>query len=92
MAGPDRFIRNEGVAPWEINLAAFLADLNTNVWDRLRPGTRICSRAALRIEAQLSTTLGHSSSIGTTRATITVCEPCLTCSASPGANALQTTE
>jgi hypothetical protein len=30
---PDSFIRNEGVGSWEINLAAFLADLNTNQWD-----------------------------------------------------------
>jgi hypothetical protein len=29
----DIFIRNEGVGSWEINLAAFLADLNTNEWD-----------------------------------------------------------
>ena len=29
----DGFFRNQGVAPWEINLAAFLADLNTNAWD-----------------------------------------------------------
>jgi hypothetical protein len=29
----DGFFRNEGVGSWEINLAAFLADLNTNQWD-----------------------------------------------------------
>jgi hypothetical protein len=29
----DNFVRNEGVGSWEINLAAFLADLNTNEWD-----------------------------------------------------------
>jgi hypothetical protein len=28
----DVFIRNESVGSWEINLAAFLADLNTNEW------------------------------------------------------------
>ena len=28
----DGFFRNQGVGPWEINLAAFLCDLNTNVW------------------------------------------------------------
>ena len=28
----DVFLRNQGVGSWEINLAAFLADLNTNVW------------------------------------------------------------
>ncbi len=28
----DGFARNQGVGTWEINLAAFLADLNTNVW------------------------------------------------------------
>ena len=29
----DGYFRNQGVGTWEINLAAFLADLNTNVWD-----------------------------------------------------------
>jgi hypothetical protein len=28
----DGFLRNQGVGTWEINLGAFLADLNTNVW------------------------------------------------------------
>jgi len=28
----DRFYRNQGVGSWELNLAAFLRDLNTNVW------------------------------------------------------------
>ncbi len=28
----DGFVRNQGVGPWEINLAAFLHDLNTNAW------------------------------------------------------------
>ena len=28
----DGFLRNQGVGTWEINLAAFLADLNTNLW------------------------------------------------------------
>jgi hypothetical protein len=32
---PDGFFRNQGVGSWEINLAAFLADLNTNEWDTL---------------------------------------------------------
>ena len=31
--GNDVFLRNQGVGSWEINLAAFLADLNTNQWD-----------------------------------------------------------
>ncbi|MGD0253057.1 MAG: hypothetical protein ABSC01_10225, partial [Verrucomicrobiota bacterium] len=31
----DRFFRNEGVGSWEINLAAFLADLNTNEWGQI---------------------------------------------------------
>jgi hypothetical protein len=41
----DTFMRNQGVGSWEINLAAFLADLNTNQWetatapyDYLEPG------------------------------------------------------
>jgi hypothetical protein len=29
---PDGFFRNQGVGSWELNLAAFLADLNTNYW------------------------------------------------------------
>jgi hypothetical protein len=28
----DAFLRNQGVGSWELNLAAFLADLNTNQW------------------------------------------------------------
>ena len=32
VAGQDFFMRNQGVGSWEINLAAFLADLNTNIW------------------------------------------------------------
>src|SRR6185295_11866148 len=28
----DGFVRNEGVGSWEINLAGFLVDLNTNLW------------------------------------------------------------
>jgi hypothetical protein len=31
----DIFIRNEGVGSWEINLAAFLADLNTDEWGQV---------------------------------------------------------
>ncbi len=33
--GKDFFFRNEGVGSWEINLAAFLADLNTNEWGQI---------------------------------------------------------
>jgi hypothetical protein len=29
----DGYFRNQGVGSWEINLAAFLTDLNTNYWD-----------------------------------------------------------
>jgi hypothetical protein len=32
------FMRNQGVGTWEINLAAFLADLNTNAWWNPFPG------------------------------------------------------
>jgi Flp pilus assembly protein TadG len=32
-SGSDEFMRNQGVGSWEINLAAFLTDLNTNQWD-----------------------------------------------------------
>jgi hypothetical protein len=31
----DYYARNQGVGSWEINLAAFLTDLNTNEWDPL---------------------------------------------------------
>jgi hypothetical protein len=33
--GFDFFFRNQGVGSWEINLAAFLADLNTNQWGQV---------------------------------------------------------
>jgi hypothetical protein len=33
--GYDGFLRNQGVGSWEINLAAFLTDLNINQWDPL---------------------------------------------------------
>jgi len=33
-AANDGYMRNEGVGAWEINLAAFLSDLNTNIWNR----------------------------------------------------------
>lgn len=29
----DGFVRNQGVGTWELNLAAFLGDLNTNIWN-----------------------------------------------------------
>jgi hypothetical protein len=32
---PDRFMRDQGVGSWEINLAAFLADLNLNQWGQV---------------------------------------------------------
>jgi len=32
LGGNDGFFRNEGIGSWEINLAGFLADLNTNEW------------------------------------------------------------
>ena len=32
LGSADGFMRNQGVGSWELNLAAFLADLNTNVW------------------------------------------------------------
>ncbi len=32
-AGKDAYSRDQGVGTWEINLAAFLTDLNTNRWD-----------------------------------------------------------
>ena len=36
--GNDGYFRNQGVGSWEINLAAFLADLNTNEWDNILAG------------------------------------------------------
>jgi hypothetical protein len=33
--GMDSFLRNQGVGSWEINLAAYLADINTNQWDNV---------------------------------------------------------
>jgi hypothetical protein len=32
-SGRDAYSRDQGVGPWEINLAAFLTDLDTNRWD-----------------------------------------------------------
>lgn len=32
----DGYFRNQGVGTWELNMAAFLADLNTNIWDPLQ--------------------------------------------------------
>jgi len=32
LSSQDGYMRNQGVGSWEINLAAFLADLNTNEW------------------------------------------------------------
>jgi len=37
----DIFMRNEGVGSWELNFAAFLADLNTNQWGRVIGGPLI---------------------------------------------------
>jgi type II secretory pathway pseudopilin PulG len=37
MAAGDGFSRNQGVGPWEINPAAFLVDLNTNLWPCFEP-------------------------------------------------------
>jgi len=34
-SGNDMFFRNQGVGSWELNLAAFLADLNTNQWGQI---------------------------------------------------------
>jgi hypothetical protein len=33
----DDYYRNQGIGTWEINLAAFLTDLNTNIWDPQNP-------------------------------------------------------
>ena len=34
LSGPDVFFRNQDVGTWELNLAGFLADLNTNEWGK----------------------------------------------------------
>jgi hypothetical protein len=44
----DGFLRNMGVAPFEMNLAGFLADLNTNLWNR---GSGLGVRQAARLSA-----------------------------------------
>jgi hypothetical protein len=33
ISGNEGYLRNEGVGSWEINLAAFFRDLNTNIWN-----------------------------------------------------------
>ena len=35
LSAADGYFRNQGVGSWEINLAAFLADLNTNEWGQV---------------------------------------------------------
>ncbi len=35
LKGDDGFFRNQGVGSWELNLAGFLADLNTNQWGQV---------------------------------------------------------
>jgi hypothetical protein len=35
----DGYLRNQGVGGWELNLAAFLADLNTNEWGQIIGGS-----------------------------------------------------
>jgi hypothetical protein len=37
MGGIDGLIRNEGVGSWEMNLASFFYDLNTNIWPMKAP-------------------------------------------------------
>ncbi len=37
MVGIDGLIRNEGVGSWELNLASFFYDLNTNIWPMKAP-------------------------------------------------------
>lgn len=37
----DGFFRNQGVGTWELNLAAFLTDLNTDEWDNANSGAGI---------------------------------------------------
>jgi hypothetical protein len=39
----DGFFRNQGVGSWEINLAAFLADLNTNQWLPYDPSSALAA-------------------------------------------------
>jgi len=41
-SGNFAYSRDMGVGSWEINLAAFLADLNTNQWDPPAPCISIC--------------------------------------------------
>jgi len=55
-SGVDGFMRNQGVGSWEINLAAFLAQLNTNAWpfyfyqtNQFTPSTGIAFENALTL-------------------------------------------
>ena len=36
LGGVDVYFRNQGVGGWEVNLAGFLSDLNTNYWGDYR--------------------------------------------------------
>lgn len=37
IANGDGFVRNQGVGTWELNMGAFLTDLNTNMWFSVNP-------------------------------------------------------
>ncbi|MGA2865395.1 MAG: hypothetical protein ABSF95_13050 [Verrucomicrobiota bacterium] len=60
MSGNDGFMRNQGVGPWEINLAAFLVDLNTNLWPGpvLNPGPQNYQYRPYKGESVCSPNLG----------------------------------
>lgn len=48
LPGNDGFVRNQGVGTWELNLGAFLADLNTNFWNL--PGNAYDYRTNLALQ------------------------------------------
>jgi len=58
----DDYFRNQGIGSWEINLAAFLADLNTNQWGQVvgsGPGAPIGSATYYQYNQLGNGNLGH---------------------------------
>lgn len=54
----DGYLRNQGVGSWELNLAAFFRDLNTNAWDGYEYITNLLSPSRLIAFDHAQTLLG----------------------------------
>jgi hypothetical protein len=72
LVSDEGFLRNQGVAPWEMNLAGFFADLNTNFWnpignayDYRLPTTGLGNRGAAFEDAQAFLTYRYANNYNT---------------------------